>query len=78
MYKNFIFLVKCIFKKYLLTDDFDYRKMDARNFETINNILRSLSLMLSLLKGRNAPIWRSVNREISTVHEPRDSYKNLL
>ena len=32
------------------------RKMAARRFETIHNILRSLSLAESLLKGRNAPI----------------------
>ena len=34
------------------------RKMDARPFDTIRDILRCLSLVQSLLKGRNAPIWR--------------------
>ena len=34
------------------------RKMDARPFDTINDILRGLSLAQSLLKRRNAPIWR--------------------
>ena len=32
--------------------------MDARNFDTINDILRYLSLVQSLLKGRNTSIWR--------------------
>ena len=35
--------------------------MDARPFATIHDILRFLSLVQSLLKGGNAPIWR--NRE---------------
>ena len=34
------------------------RKNAARPFDTIHDILRSLSLVNSLLKGRNAPIWR--------------------
>ena len=34
------------------------RKPDARCFDTIHNILRCLSPAQSLLKGRNAPIWR--------------------
>ena len=33
-------------------------KLTARRFDTINDILKSLSLAQSLLKGRNAPIWR--------------------
>ena len=32
------------------------RKMDARPFDTIHDILRRLSLVQYLLKGRNAPI----------------------
>ena len=32
-------------------------KTDARPFDTINDILRCLSLVQSLLKGRNPPIW---------------------
>ena len=34
------------------------RKTDARPFDTIQDILRCLSLVQPLLKGRNAPIWR--------------------
>ena len=34
------------------------RKTAARPFDTIHDILRCLSLAQSLLKGRNAPIWR--------------------
>ena len=33
-------------------------KTVARRFRTIQDIQRSLSLAQSLLKGRNAPIWR--------------------
>ena len=32
-------------------------KQDARPFDIINDILRCLSLVQYLLKGRNAPIW---------------------
>ena len=35
-----------------------YEKMDARPFDPIHDVLRCLSLVQSLLKGRNAPIWR--------------------
>ena len=34
------------------------RKMDARPFDTIHDILRCLCLVQSLLEARNAPIWR--------------------
>ena len=34
------------------------RKMDARPFDAIHDIVRCLSIVKSLLKGRNAPIWR--------------------
>ena len=34
------------------------RKMDARAFDTVHEILRCLSLVKSLLEDRNAPIWR--------------------
>ena len=34
-----------------------YRTPTVRHFETIQDILQSLSLVESLLKGRNAPIW---------------------
>ena len=34
------------------------RKIDARPFDTIHDILRCLSLAQSLRKGQNAPIWR--------------------
>ena len=33
-------------------------KTDGRPFDTIHDILRCLSRVQSLLKGRNAPIWR--------------------
>ena len=32
--------------------------MDARPFDTINDILRCLSLVQSLYEDRNAPNWR--------------------
>ena len=41
-----------------------YRKMDARNFHLIHDILRYLSLVQSLLKGRNEPITRIGNRGV--------------
>ena len=41
------------------------RKMDAPNFDTVHDILRCLSLVQSLLKGRNAPIWRIGNQEVN-------------
>ena len=34
------------------------RKAAARSFDIIHDILRSHSLVKSLLKGQNAPIWR--------------------
>ena len=34
------------------------RKTDGRPFDTIHYILQCLSRVQSLLKGRNAPIWR--------------------
>ena len=34
------------------------RKTAARHFETFHDILRSLSLVKSYLKGLNVPIWR--------------------
>ena len=40
------------------------RKMAARLFDIIHDILRSLSLAQSLLEGRNAPIWRTGNRGV--------------
>ena len=42
------------------------RRMDARPFDTINDILRCLSLAQSLLKGRNAPIWHIGNRRVKS------------
>ena len=41
-----------------------YRKTAARPFDTICDILRALRLVQSLLKGRNAPIWRIGNRGV--------------
>ena len=34
------------------------RKMDARPFDTIHDIIQCLSLVQSLLEDRNVPIWR--------------------
>ena len=39
-------------------------KWTPKIFNTIPNILRSLSLAQSVLKGQNAPIWRSGNRRV--------------
>ena len=51
--------------KFDLTDASKYdRKMDARPFDTIHDILRCLSVAQSLLKGRNAPISRIGNRGV--------------
>ena len=53
------------------------RKMDARPFDTIHDIL--LSLVESLLKGRNASIWRKrepTHMRLSGAHEL--NVKNLL
>ena len=43
------------------------RKTDARPFDTIHDILRCLCLIQSLLKGRNAPIWRIGNRRVKFI-----------
>ena len=40
------------------------RKTAARPFDTIYDILRSLSVAQSLLKGQNSPIWRVGNRGV--------------
>ena len=40
------------------------RKIVARHFDTIQDILQSLSLEQSLLEGRNALIWRSGNQVV--------------
>ena len=37
---------------------FQFKKIVARPFYTIHDVLRCLGLMQSLLKGRVAPIWR--------------------
>ena len=39
-------------------------KTAAQPFDTIHDILRSLSLLQSLLKGRNSPNWRIGNRGV--------------
>ena len=36
----------------------------AQRFDTLHDFQRSLSLAVSLLKGQNAPIWRSGNRRL--------------
>ena len=66
------------------------RKMDALPFDTIHDILRCLSLMQSLLKDRNGPIWRIGNRRVNlrnTAPKPHEAngiirfcyfYKNII
>ena len=44
-------------------------KSAARAFDTIHDILRSLSLVESLLKGKNAPIWRQRMQRIWDCRE---------
>ena len=48
------------FWEYVLFDrcSLYHRNYAARPFDTIHDILRSLSLVQYLPKGRNAPIWR--------------------
>ena len=41
-----------------------YDRKTPRPFDTIHDILRSLSLAQSLLEGQNEPIWRSGNQRI--------------
>ena len=41
------------------------KKAAARSFDTIRDILRSLSLAQSLFKGRNAQIWHMGNRVVN-------------
>ena len=41
-----------------------YRKMNARNFDTIHDILRCLSILQMILKGQKAQIWRNENRGV--------------
>ena len=45
-----------------------YRKTAARPFDTIHDILRSLSLVQSLLKGRNSPKLRIGNRRGKIIY----------
>ena len=40
------------------------RKMDARTFDTTNNVLWCLSFVQSLFKDENTPIWRIGNRRV--------------
>ena len=42
------------------------RKMDDCYCNKIQDILQYRSLELSLLKGQNAPIWRTGNRGVNT------------
>ena len=44
-------------------------KAKARRLETIKDILRSLSLGLSLLQGLNLPIRRSGNRGVKRLQD---------
>ena len=42
-------------------------KMDARSFDSTQNILRCLSFVQSLFKVRHAPIWRIGNRRVNGI-----------
>ena len=44
-------------------------KMDSRIFDTIHDILRPERLARSLLKGLNAPIWRTAKRGVKVAHQ---------
>ena len=44
------------------------RKIDARNFATIRDIIRCLSLVQSLLEGRNAPMWHIGNQGVKEAY----------
>ena len=50
-------------------------KLTAKLFDTIHDILRSVILAQSLLKGLNALIWRSWKREVKIY---KDDKKSLL
>ena len=41
------------------------RKIPARSFDTIHDILRSFSLAQSDLESRSAPIWRNGNQQVN-------------
>ena len=56
---KFVIFVSLTFLNAESMSDSTDKKTAARRFDTIHDILRSLSLEQSLLKGRNAPIWRS-------------------
>ena len=53
---------KCDLKK--LSASINNKKIAARPFDTIHDILRSLSLAQYLLKRRKAPIWRIGNQGV--------------
>ena len=54
-----------------------YRKRDARNFHTIDEILRSLILARSLPKGRNVPTGRTGNREVNGLKMKKHEIQKL-
>ena len=49
---------------------FSNRKMNAQNFDTINDISRHLTLPQSFLKRRYVPIWHSRNRQVKCLCRP--------
>ena len=59
------FLIRIYLQKhYCLLITISNRKMEARNFDTIHDILRSKGLAISLLNGRNASICRTRTRGV--------------
>ena len=50
------------------------RKIAARRFDSIHDILRFLSLAQSLLKGLSAPIWHIGNRGVNIFPFKRDLF----
>ena len=53
------------------------RTIDARPFDTPNDILRCLSFVQSLFKDRNAPIWRIGNRRVKFFQASSELLKEL-
>ena len=54
------------------------RKTDARNFHAIHDILQSLSLAQYHLKGQNASISHSGNREVKIIYTTYDGTQRNL
>ena len=52
---------------------FFYRKMDARPFDNVHDILQCLSFAQSLFKDRNAPIRRTGKRRVNRYRNAQNS-----